>query len=170
MRVVRGCARFEARDPPASRQLKRSPNMGRHLRGVGSSGIRLEQHNRNRGYMLRVIPPIRTCTSAAIQHHLPIIAAKWQGGCGGSCRTMTVRRSWRVQARLGCPARSPPAPVSQRYLPLCCSRAHDDSAPFHEENQGSDELPFFTSTIPPPTRVALGEECWCVVVLTLRFA
>ena len=36
MQVARGLARFEGRDPPTSRQLKRSPYVGRHLRSEGN--------------------------------------------------------------------------------------------------------------------------------------
>jgi hypothetical protein len=49
MQISRGRARFEARDPPASRLLKRSPHVGRHLRSEGSDVSVAELRNRDAG-------------------------------------------------------------------------------------------------------------------------
>ena len=68
MRVARRRVRFEARDPPASRLLKRSPQCGQAPARVGSSGTSEEQHNWERKRMLRIPPPTSEVTSLAIGH------------------------------------------------------------------------------------------------------
>ena len=69
MRISRGRARFEARDPPASRLLKRSPHVGRHLRSEGSDVSVAELRNRDGKHKLCVHPPIFAVPSQRNAHH-----------------------------------------------------------------------------------------------------
>ena len=84
MRISRGRARFEARDPPASRLLKRSPHVGRHLRSEGSDVSVAELRNRDGKRKLCVHPPIFAVPSQRNAHHFQSSSLSEQADNGES--------------------------------------------------------------------------------------
>ena len=96
MRVARRRARFETRDPPASRLLKRSPQCGQAPARVGSSGTSEEQHNWERKRMLRIPPPTSEVTSLAIGHPHRDVALNRHIDLRMSFRSLAERRHRRV--------------------------------------------------------------------------
>ena len=111
MRISRGRARFEARDPPASRLLKRSPYVGRHLRSEGSDVIMAELSNRDGKHTLCVHPPIFAVPSQLIAHLFQFSSLSEQADNGESFRPLSEPRRQRGRAGLACSGRSALAPL-----------------------------------------------------------
>ena len=98
MRISRGRARFEARDPPASRLLKRSPHVGRHLRSEGSDVSVAELHNRDGKHTLCVHPPIFAVPSQRNAHRFQSSSLSEQADTGESFRSLSERSRRRDNA------------------------------------------------------------------------
>ena len=98
MRISRGRARFEARDPPASRLLKRSPHVGRHLRSEGSDVSVAELRNRDGKHKLCVHPPIFAVPSQRNAHHFQSSSLSEQADTGERFRSVSEPRRQRGKA------------------------------------------------------------------------
>lgn len=98
MRISRGRARFEARDPPASRQLKRSPHVGRHLRSEGSDVSMAELRNRDGKHTLHVHPPVFAVPSQRNPHHFQSASLSEQEDNRESFRSLSEPRRQRGTA------------------------------------------------------------------------
>ena len=101
MRISRGRARFEARDPPASRLLKRSPHVGRHLRSEGSDVSVAELRNRDGKHKLCVHPPIFAVPSQRNAHHFQSSSLSEQADNGERFRSLSEPRRQRAAGESG---------------------------------------------------------------------
>ena len=110
MRVARGRARFEARDPPASRLLIRSPHVGRHLRSEGSDVSMAELRNRDGKHKLCVHPPIFAVPSQRNAHHFQSSSLSEQADNGERFRSLSEPRRQRGKADPPRSARSAKVP------------------------------------------------------------
>ena len=110
MRISRGRARFEARDPPASRLLKRSPHVGRHLRSEGSDVSVAELRNRDGKHKLCVHPPIFAVPSQRNAHHFQSSLLSEQADNGERFRSLSEPRRQRGKADPPRSARSAKVP------------------------------------------------------------
>ena len=110
MRISRGRARFEACDPPASRLLKRSPHVGRHLRSEGSDVSVAELHNRDGKHTLCVHSPIFAVPSQRNAHHFQSSSLSEQADNGERFRSLSEPRRQRGKADPPRSARSAKVP------------------------------------------------------------
>ena len=101
MRVARGRARFEARDPPASRLLECSPLVGRHLRSEGRDVSVAELRNRDGKRKLCVHPPIFAVPSQRNAHRFQSSSLSEQADNGESFRPLSEPRRQRGRADPG---------------------------------------------------------------------
>ena len=100
MRISRGRARFEARDPPGS---PASLSLFRHLRNEGNSIREAELRDRDEKRLLRADPPVRAFPSRAFARSYRFAAVEQHDDHHTSLRSMSDRRRQRVHAA---PARS----------------------------------------------------------------
>ena len=149
MRVARGRARFETRDPPVAGQLERSPSLVRHLRNEGSSVSREELLDRDGKHMLHMLPPICAVQSPRDAHHPHTASLKGQVDDGDKLRAMSEPRRRRVQMGPGYSARFVMAPLSQRKISHCSSRAHLRFCPPPWGKTGGQEKPVLPVPYPP---------------------
>ena len=151
MRVARRRARFETRDPPASRLLKRSPQCGQAPARVGSSGTSEEQHNWERKRMLRIPPPTSEVTSLAIGHPHRDVALNRHIDLRMSFRSLAERRHRRVHVARAHSARCAMTPDCHRCGTARQRQGQRPNCPLGALHLWGTEIYRFNGTIPPPT-------------------
>ena len=129
MRIARGRARFEARDPPASRLLERSSHVGRHLRSEGRDVSVAELRNRDGKRKLCVHPPIFAVPSQRNAHRFQSSSLSEQADNGESFRPLSEPRRQRGRADPGCSGRFAVPPACQRKIPRMQQRGQQRACP-----------------------------------------
>ena len=151
MRVARGLARFEGRDPPTSRQLKRSPHVGRHLRSEDNDVSMAEVRYRDGKHKPCMHPPVFAVQSQRNAHHSQVSSLSEQADDRESFRSLSERRhrrdnaaragSARCAMTVDChrhgtacqrPGQRPNARWEPSRVPICGARKSTDLAvPYH---------------------------------------